>query len=111
MRIAFLVRYFLAGVLLTNSMPHFAISLTGRRNMTPFGPNSSAEVNLLWGVLNLLSGLFLIRSTDRKTQADPSAHQWLMALLAGGLFWSVFMVVMEASGFTHQQDVVTKAVE
>ena len=110
MRIPFLVRYFFAGVLMTNSMPHLAISLTGRRNMTPFGRDSSAQVNLLWGLVNLFGGVFLIRSTDRKASAHLSAHQWLLALLAGGLFWSVFMVVMEASGFTHRQDVVDRMV-
>ena len=110
MRLRLLVRYFFAGVLMTNSMPHLAISLTGRRNMTPFGRDSSAEVNLLWACINLLSGIFLIRSTDRKAGVHPLAHEWLMALLAGGLFWSVFMVLMEASGFTHQQDVLDTSV-
>jgi hypothetical protein len=108
MRISLLVRYFFGGVLMTNSMPHLAISLTGRRNMTPFGRESSAKVNLLWGLLNLFGGVLVIRSTDRKARAELSAHDWLLALLAGGLVWSVFMVVVEASGFTHRQAVVDR---
>lgn len=43
--------YFVAGSLLANSMPHFVIALTGRRNITPFGRNSSAPINALWGLL------------------------------------------------------------
>lgn len=104
MRVSFLLRYFFAGVLMTNSMPHFAISATGRRNMTPFGRDSSADLNLLWGAINLAGGIFLLRSTDRKAGVSPAEHQWLMALLAGGLFWSVFMTIVEASGFTHTSD-------
>ena len=102
MQTSFRVRYFFSGVALANSMPHFAVSLTGRRNMTPFGRDSSPAVNLLWGGINFLGGIFLLRWTDRKVGASANSHEWLMALLAGGLFWSLFMAVVEAAECTHR---------
>ncbi len=102
MQVSFRVRYFISGVALVNSLPHFAVSLTGRRNLTPFGRDSSATVNLLWGAINFLGGIFLLRWTDRKVGASAEDHEWMVALLAGGLFWSLFMAVVEAIEFTHR---------
>ncbi len=99
---SFRVRYFFSGVALVNSMPHFAVSLTDRRNLTPFGRDSSAAVNLLWGAINFVGGIFLLGWTDRKAGASANSHEWLMALLAGSLFWSLFMAVVEEAQFTHR---------
>lgn len=56
MRLATFVPWFLARMLLTNNLPHFVIALTGRRNITPFGRDSSALVNTLWGAINFVVG-------------------------------------------------------
>jgi len=47
LRVVSFLSYFFAGVFLTNSVPHLVIAVTGRRNRTPFGQNSSPFVNLL----------------------------------------------------------------
>jgi hypothetical protein len=102
MHTSLLIRYFFSGVFFTNSVPHVAIGLTGRRNMTPFGRDSSAVINGLWGLVNILGGYLLLRTTDPKLGGQEESHAWLLAFLSGGLFWSLVMVVVELSGFTHR---------
>src|SRR5260370_1982658 len=57
--------YFFAGVFLTNSIPHLVIAVTGRRNRTALGENSSPLVNLLWSGINFASGFPLVRFAYR----------------------------------------------
>lgn len=40
------------GLFGTNAIPHFVRGITGHRHMTPFGPESSAVLNVLWGSAN-----------------------------------------------------------
>jgi hypothetical protein len=87
------VSYFFAGVFLTNSAPHLLIAVTGRRNLTPFGRNSSAFVNLLWSGINFTSGYLLVRFADRRegrNKADSKA--WQLPYEAGCLSLSMFGV-------------------
>ena len=90
-----IARYFLAGSMLTNAVPHFVIAVTGRRNITPFGRDSSPLVNLLWGAVNFACGCLLVSRTDRRADAGADPDAWLLPLLAGGVFWSSFGVVYE----------------
>ena len=88
------VSYFCAGMLLTNSVPHLLIAVTGRRNRTPFGCHSSAVVNLLWSGLNVSSGYLLVRVADRRegvNKADATA--WQLSYEAGCLALALFGVV------------------
>jgi len=85
-----IVGYFFAGATLTNGMPHLIIALTGRRNLTPFGRDSSASVNLLWGLANFIVGYLLMRYADREAQAQANAKTWLVPYEAGRVFWSSF---------------------
>ena len=101
MRLSSFLSYFLSGVLLTNSVPHFVIAFTGRRNLTPFGQNSSALLNLLWALANCLGGSLLIAQTDRKTGAQMDDKSWLLPFEAGCLLWSAFGVCY--SFFIHNQ--------
>lgn len=94
--------YFCSGLLMTNSTPHIAIAVTGRQNMTPFGRDSSAVTNGIWGGVNVLAGLFLLRATDRKGTLGMQPHTWLLAFLLGGLVWSIVMSIIEFSGYTHR---------
>jgi hypothetical protein len=87
------VSYFLAGIFLTNSVPHFIVCFTGRRNITPFGRDSSPAVNLLWGLINFLSGYLLVRLADRQTGAQADSKTWQLPYEAGSLFWSLFGVI------------------
>jgi hypothetical protein len=54
-----------AGAFLCNSLPHLAIGLQGRPFPTPLATprgvgDSSPFLNVLWGMTNLLAGLFLL---------------------------------------------------
>jgi len=60
-----LVSYFFGGAVLTNAVPHFVSGLMGRAFQSPFAKPpgqglSSATVNVLWGVFNLVVGYLLI---------------------------------------------------
>jgi len=57
---------FLAGLFLTNVIPHFVNGISGNPFPTPFAhPEgkglSSPTVNVLWGLLNMLTGYLLFR--------------------------------------------------
>lgn len=47
-----LLAFAVIGLFGTNAIPHFVRGVTGHRHMTPFGPESSAVVNVLWGSAN-----------------------------------------------------------
>jgi hypothetical protein len=87
--------YFAAGALLWNSVPHLVIWATGRRNLTPFGPNSSPGVNLLWGAINLAGGCLLMRAADRREGAGRDPEAWLLPFEAGGLAMTAFGTLYE----------------
>jgi len=40
------------GLFGTNAIPHLVRGITGQRHMTPFGSDSSARCNVLWGSTN-----------------------------------------------------------
>lgn len=87
------ISYFLAGVCFTNAVPHLVIAATGRRNLTPFGRDSSPEVNLLWSGINFASGYLLVREADRHTaESSANATTWLVPYEAGRFCWSLFGV-------------------
>lgn len=44
--------YTVIGLFATNAIPHFVRGITGQRHMTPFGSDSSAVLNVLWGSAN-----------------------------------------------------------
>jgi len=83
------IGYFLAGVALTNAVPHLNIALTGRRNLTPFGRDSSPSVNLLWSLINFAGGHLLMRYADKQA-GDATSQAWLLPYEAGRFFWSSF---------------------
>jgi len=91
------IRSFLAGVLVSNSAPHLATAITGRRHLTPLaGRQSGPGVNGLWGLLNLLGGLLLL-SPD--THRSPT--MWdddLMAFEAGLLALAAWLVATSGRG-------------
>ena len=57
--------YFFAGVFLANGVPHFVNGISGKRFQSPFASppgvgESSALVNVLWGLANFLIAYTLI---------------------------------------------------
>ncbi|MBO0797056.1 MAG: hypothetical protein J2P36_39760 [Ktedonobacteraceae bacterium] len=87
------IGYFFAGAFLTNSMPHLVIAATGRRNLTPFGRDSSPLINLLWGCINLTIGYLMVRVTDSKIRTNQTnSTVWQLPYEAGCAFWALFGV-------------------
>jgi hypothetical protein len=79
------VVYFFIGALLINSVPHTVQGICGNRFQTPFGNprgvgESSAIVNVIWGVANFAAALFLINVFPVPSPLPPSL--WI-ATLAG----------------------------
>lgn len=95
--------YFFAGVFLTNSIPHLVIAVTGRRNRTAFGENSSPVVNLLWSGINVAGGSLLVRFADRREHVNTAdSKAWQVPYEAGCLALSVFGVLY--AWFTASQE-------
>jgi len=60
------VAIFFAGVFLANAIPHFIHGISGQQFPTPFAnpPGkgmSSATLNVIWGLANMLVGYLLLR--------------------------------------------------
>jgi hypothetical protein len=62
------IAYFFAGVFLANGMPHFIQGIRGKKFQTPFakpwGSESSAVVNVIWGIVNFIIASALLRVGD-----------------------------------------------
>lgn len=85
------VGYFFAGVFFTNGLPHLLIALTGRRNLTPFGKDSSPLVNLLWGGLNFTGGYLFARLADKQQdENNAKSNAWQFPYGIGCLAFSIF---------------------
>jgi hypothetical protein len=59
------VAYFVGGMFLANAVPHLVMGVCGRPMQSPFASPpgqglSSALVNVLWGMLNLVLGYLLV---------------------------------------------------
>jgi hypothetical protein len=56
--------YFFAGVFLANGVPHFVQGISGKKFPSPFARppagESSAVVNVIWGMVNFVAGYALI---------------------------------------------------
>jgi hypothetical protein len=54
-----LVFGFIAGMLLTNGVPHFVSGIMGKSHMTPLTKDSSALVNVVWAFINFVIGVWV----------------------------------------------------
>lgn len=96
MRVSTAARYAIAGALSWNSVPHAVIAATGRRNLTPFGRDSSPGLNALWSLLNAAAAAWLIARADRAADDDGEDRAaWLLPFEVGGLAWTLFGVIYE----------------
>lgn len=60
-----LISYFLGGIFTANAVPHYVAGLMGRSFQSPFASPpgkglSSSQVNVLWGVFNLIVAYLLV---------------------------------------------------
>lgn len=87
---------FTGGLLVGNSAPHLATAVTGRVHLTPLGgKESSAVVNLVWGLGNAAAGLALTRACARS-----AGRRWdgtLIAFEAGVATFALWMAGSEAA--------------
>jgi len=51
--------FLFAGIVFGNGVPHIVKGGVGSKHQTPFGKQSSAVVNVIWGTVNLLGGFWL----------------------------------------------------
>ena len=85
------VAYFLGGVFLANSLPHFGNGISGHAFQSPFASPpgvglSSSTINVLWGLFNLVIGYLLICRVG-SFNLRKTAH--VLALGAGILVMSL----------------------
>lgn len=80
-----LVLGFLAGAFLANGVPHFVSGVKGRVHMTPFAKESSAMVNVIWGVINFVIGLWFLNYSKMGLQEALSFGTFSWSFLAGVL--------------------------
>ncbi len=55
---------FLAGIFLFNAIPHMVQGICGKSHMTPFSPKSGPATNVVWGWINILIGLWLLKISN-----------------------------------------------
>jgi hypothetical protein len=87
-----LVSYFFGGLFLCNAIPHVVSGLMGRPFQSPFAKPSgqglsSATVNVVWGVLNLVVAYILIcRVGDFSLRSTADTVSLGVGFLLIGLF-------------------------
>lgn len=82
--------YFVAGLFGLNGVPHFYYGVTGRPFMSPFGRQSSAAVNLVWGASNFVISailLILLRATAGSGVAKGAFFASAAIFTAFTLLW------------------------
>ena len=92
---------FFAGMFLANFVPHFVQGISGNRFPTPFAQPpgkglSSATVNVVWALFNLVVG-YLLFQAGRVSRGDVAS---LVIFLAGIAAISVMMSVQFADKHT-----------
>jgi len=84
--------HFFAGAFLANGVPHFAHGVSGHKFQSPFANprgigESSAIVNVLWGLANFAVGTTLVMAVG---PFSGSLTEWIV-LFAGALTISLFL--------------------
>jgi len=82
-----------SGAFITNFLPHFIHGISGKTFTTPFakprgiGP-SSPTLNVIWGVFNLMMGLFLAQLGHLKSGSTILWISFFTGFIAMALFLS-----------------------
>lgn len=85
-----LIVVLIGAILITNGVPHFVKGITGQRHMTPFSVRSSPVVNVIWGMLNIGPGLWLVHRAGAFNRAVivTAALGVIVTAVALAWFWS-----------------------
>ena len=84
-----LVLIFIAGMLLTNGVPHFVSGIAGKSHMTPLAKDSSALVNVAWAFLNFVIGIWLLNYSGGNLNEAVSLNSYSLSFLAGAFFMAL----------------------
>lgn len=88
------IKAFLGGMFIFNSLPHLVKGITGEKHMTPFKRASSPMLNVVWAFVNMLLGA-LILGLDSSGRLDVLSGVNFWAFMLGGLL----MTFMDAALF------------
>ena len=79
--------HIVVGFFFSNGMPHFIAGAAGKRFRSPLGANSSARVNLIWGLINFVLGTLLVlwKSPTPEWQSFLVAYWVVVAMFAFGM--------------------------
>ena len=84
-----LVLAFLAGMFLTNGIPHLISGIAGKSHMTPLAKDSSALVNVVWAYVNFLFGIWLVGLSGGRLGELISFDSFALSFWAGSLFMAL----------------------
>jgi hypothetical protein len=87
------IAYFFGGAFLVNAIPHFVNGISGNPFQSPFATPpgeglSSAQVNVLWGSLNLIAAYLLL---VRVGTFDLRRWRHVLVAGAGGLAMALML--------------------
>lgn len=87
-----LLKFFFAGVFLTNAIPHFVQGISGKQFQSPFAKPpgvglSSAMVNVFWAWANIFIGVYLGFSQSSPFASADNAS----AFITGAIVVSVIL--------------------
>ncbi len=84
-----LIAAFFSGVFLFNAIPHLVQGICGKQHMTPFSPSSSPAINVIWGWINMIVGIYLIRFSTM----EPWNGLTCAVFCAGGFVTSLSLAI------------------
>jgi len=90
---------FLAGLFAANALPHLVKGGTGQRFQTPFGKNSSAIVNVLWGWANALLAVIFLHFSH----PWPHAYRASVTFVLAALVMLVVNALIFSRGVKHSK--------
>jgi hypothetical protein len=98
------IAYFLGGVFIVNSLPHYIMGTSGRMFPTPFGNppgvgESSSMTNVIWGIANLVVGLTFLQAGDFRL-----GYNWTTLPFAVGFAFMSIMLVKHFGKLYSPQD-------
>jgi hypothetical protein len=85
---------FFAGMFLANAVPHFVQGVSGNKFPSPFSKPpgkglSSAPVNTVWALFNMLAGYFLFRAGEITTGSPIALILFFAGIAAMSIMLSV----------------------
>ncbi len=84
-----LILGFLAGMFITNGVPHFVSGIRGDKHMTPLAKDSSAMVNVVWAYVNFVIGIWLFKASGASLNDIFMLDTYSIVFILGSFFMGV----------------------